>query len=137
MVIHDRAAEQPSWADHGTQGFYIGPAKHHYRNYQCYIPGTKSIHVSNTVILFPRHTLITATSLSDKLLLVLQNPIDLLQHPSPPIPFPNYGTELHQCIRRLGKHMLPMTPKSKTTNNKTFLLPIATSRVLRSNTQRR
>eukprot|EP00532_Pseudo-nitzschia_australis_P011281 CAMPEP_0168233864 /NCGR_PEP_ID=MMETSP0140_2-20121125/17949_1 /TAXON_ID=44445 /ORGANISM="Pseudo-nitzschia australis, Strain 10249 10 AB" /LENGTH=183 /DNA_ID=CAMNT_0008166597 /DNA_START=687 /DNA_END=1235 /DNA_ORIENTATION=- len=32
IVIHDRAEEQRSW---------VGPALHHYRNYQCYIPSTK------------------------------------------------------------------------------------------------
>ena len=56
VIIHGRANERPSSANHGTQGFYLGPANHHYRNYQCYKPGTKSIRVSNTVEFFPHHT---------------------------------------------------------------------------------
>ena len=55
VVIYHRATEHPSWADHNTQGFHIGPANHHYHNYQCYIPRTKSIRMSNTVEFFPHH----------------------------------------------------------------------------------
>jgi hypothetical protein len=29
ILIHDRANERPSWANHGTDGFYIGPALQH------------------------------------------------------------------------------------------------------------
>ena len=95
VVIHNRATEQPPWAVHGSQGFYVGPANHHYRNYQCCIPGTKSIRVSNTVEFFPHHTPLPATSSSDKIVLVLQDLLEMIQHPSPPTTFPHYGTELH------------------------------------------
>ena len=96
VVIHNRATERPSWADRDTQGFHIRPASHHYRNYSCYIQGTKSICVSNTVEFFPHHTPLTATSLLDKLLLILQDILELLQQPSSLTPFPNYGTALRQ-----------------------------------------
>ena len=55
IVIHDGSNERASWALHGTNGFYIGPVNKHYHNYQCYIPATKSIRVSNTVEIFPHH----------------------------------------------------------------------------------
>ena len=67
---------------------------------------------------------ITTISSSDKLLLVLQNLLDLLQH-----------TDLRQCIHCLDNHLSLRTPKSKSANNTTSLLPIATPRVLRSNFQ--
>ena len=78
IVIHDQANERLSWAPHGTEGFYIEPAIHHYRNYQCYIPATKSIRVSNTVEFFPHHTPLLATSSTDKITLVLQDLLNLL-----------------------------------------------------------
>ena len=86
---------------------------------------------------FPHHTLLPATSSTDKIALDLQDLLELLQHPSLPISFPNYGTDLYQCICRLDKHLSSTKPKSTTANNKTSLLPIAISRVLHSNCQRR
>ena len=32
IIIHDRTNERPAWANHGSRGFYVGPAFHHYRN---------------------------------------------------------------------------------------------------------
>ena len=136
VVIHNRATERSFWADHGTQGFYIGPANHHCRNYQCYIPGTKSIYISNTAEFFPHHTPLPATSSSDKIVLVLQDFLGLLQHQSPPTPFPNYGTDLHQCIRHLDTHLSPTATKSKPANSMASPLSITTPRVLHSNSQR-
>jgi hypothetical protein len=42
ILIHDRANERPSWADHGTNGYYIRPALQHYRSYTYYMPTTKA-----------------------------------------------------------------------------------------------
>ena len=134
VVIHGRTTERPSWAAHGTQRLYIEPANHHYRNYQCYIPGTKPICVSNTVEFFPRHTPLLATSSTDKIVLVLQDLLELLQHPSPPTPFPTYSTDLHQCVQRLDTHLSPTSIPS--TTKMTSPVQIPTPRVLRSTSHR-
>ena len=33
VLIHDRPDVRGSWDDKGTEGFYIGPAMKHYRNF--------------------------------------------------------------------------------------------------------
>ena len=43
IIIHDRTNERPAWANHGSRGFYVGPAFYHYRNYVCYMSETKSL----------------------------------------------------------------------------------------------
>ena len=53
IAIHDRVGNRKTWAEHASRGFYVGPAKEHYRNYTCYLPKTKSTRVSNTVEFFP------------------------------------------------------------------------------------
>ena len=54
-IIHERAAERPSWGDHATDGFYIGPALKHYRNYTMYMPTTKSTRTTDTIQFFPNN----------------------------------------------------------------------------------
>ena len=33
VILHDGTEHRPSWANHGSRGFYIGPALKHYRCY--------------------------------------------------------------------------------------------------------
>ena len=44
IVAHERPQDRKTWADHGVKGYFIGPAKHHYRNYRVYI--LSLIHIS-------------------------------------------------------------------------------------------
>ena len=67
IAIHDRADERKSWAEHATRGYYVGPALKHYRNYQCYMPITNSLRVSNTVEFFPQNWTIPTFNLQDRL----------------------------------------------------------------------
>ncbi|OEU17012.1 hypothetical protein FRACYDRAFT_239613 [Fragilariopsis cylindrus CCMP1102] len=32
IVAHERPQDRKTWANHGVKGYFIGPAKHHYRN---------------------------------------------------------------------------------------------------------
>ena len=53
VLVHDRPMDRGSWADRGTEGFFINKTTEHYRNYKCYIPITNAIRTSNTVEFFP------------------------------------------------------------------------------------
>ena len=53
-VILDPPERRDSWAKHGTEAFYVGPAFHHYRCYTFYVPTTtRSIRISDSVSWFP------------------------------------------------------------------------------------
>ena len=56
VIIHDRTDERPSWANHGTRGYYIGPVMKHYRNYNILMDTTTKIRQSNMVDFFPTTT---------------------------------------------------------------------------------
>lgn len=101
IVIHNRAPERPTWAEHGTHGFYIGPAMNHYRNYECYIPSTKATRISNSVAFFPHCCELPATSSTDCLTMSLKDVTTALQNPHPPTPFLDYGTGPHAALRDL------------------------------------
>ena len=52
-LVHDRPMDRGSWADRGTEGFFIDKTTEHYRNYKCCVPTTNAIRTSNTVEFFP------------------------------------------------------------------------------------
>ena len=55
VLVHDKPMNRGSWADKGTEGFFISQAPYHYRNFNCYMPTTNSLRTSNTVEFFPQN----------------------------------------------------------------------------------
>ena len=55
VLVHDKPSTRGTWAPHGTRGWYIGPAMHHYRSFTVYIPTTSSTRVTDTIAWFPKH----------------------------------------------------------------------------------
>ena len=49
VLVFESAAARESMQDHGTVGYFIGPAMKFYRGFACYIPSTNSIRTSDTV----------------------------------------------------------------------------------------
>ena len=70
-VIYNEPEDRPTWSNHGTIGYYIGPAENHYRNYRIYIPKTGGTRIGSTVDFFPKHVQMPSTSSEDQLAIVL------------------------------------------------------------------
>ena len=49
IIAHETPAQRKTWAAHGVDGFYLGPAMNHYRCHNVYIPSTHSERVVETV----------------------------------------------------------------------------------------
>ena len=113
ILIHDRPDHRASWDDKGTEGFYIGPALEHYRNYRCYINGTNSIRTSDTVEFYPKDNPMPASSSSDRLHMILTDLLDVLRHPHPSSPFLRVGTELNDAIRAVQQLVKSSTPTAE------------------------
>ena len=63
VIIHTKTSQRKSWAPHGEEGWYIGPALEHYRCYQIYVPKTRSERITDTVEFFPtKYTVPTITA---------------------------------------------------------------------------
>ena len=52
-VTHDQPMDRGSWADRGTEGFFIDRATEHCRNHKCFIPSTNAVRTSNAAEFFP------------------------------------------------------------------------------------
>ena len=57
VIIHEPASNRRSWDFHAIEGFYVGPALHHYRNFTVFPSKPQAIRVSDTVKF--RHAYIT------------------------------------------------------------------------------
>ena len=53
VVAHDAPLTRASWAKHGTRGFYLSPAVHHYRCHNVFLPLPNSYRVCQTLDHFP------------------------------------------------------------------------------------
>jgi len=63
VVMHDSSTTRNSWAQHGTKGYYVGPAMKHYRSYNIWSFLTHKIRVSDSVAWFPEHVLMPGATL--------------------------------------------------------------------------
>ena len=80
------------------KGCFIGPAKHHYRNYRVYIPATRGERTTDTIEFFPEHVQMPKTSSEDRLASATEDLIAILKKPHPPTPFLDQGTKTNNAI---------------------------------------
>jgi hypothetical protein len=101
-----------TWAPHGQDGWYIGPALEHYRCYTVYITKTRSSRVVETVNFFPHKFKLPFPSSSE---LATQAAADLthaLLNPQPAGPFCQVGDEQAIALRRLANIFGAAKPKN-------------------------
>ena len=53
VLVHEKPRVRKTWAPHGVEGWYIGPALEHYRCYKVYIHTTAAERIADTVQFFP------------------------------------------------------------------------------------
>ena len=53
VVVHEKADQRGSWALHGKDGFYLGPALQHYRCWRTYISETRATRITDTIAWLP------------------------------------------------------------------------------------
>ena len=101
VILHDGTEHRPSWANHGSRGFYIGPALKHYRCYDVLMVKSNDTSISNTVDFFPHMCDNPIPSAQDRLNMILEDLVETLGSPAPSIPSVRYGTDLNNAIRQL------------------------------------
>ena len=78
VVLHSKPEQRKSWAFHGEQGWYIGPATDHYRCVKCYIPKTNKERITDTVTFIPRQIPIPNATIESHLARTADDLIHLL-----------------------------------------------------------
>jgi hypothetical protein len=102
IIAHETPSGRRTWAPHGQDGWYIGPALEHYRCYTVYITKTRTNKIVETVDFFPEKIILPFPSSHD---LATQAAADLtyaLLHPQPVGPFSQVGNYQTIALKRLA-----------------------------------
>ena len=124
ILVHTKPSHRASWAYHGNQGWYVGPAPNHYRCVKCYIPTTRSEIISDTIKFIPEYIPIPTASIDDYIKAALDQVLHLLKEK----PKLNITTNKQQHNGALVKvseilktsKLLPTLPTNNNTKDTTY-----------------
>ena len=83
VIVHEKPTQRGTWSPHGIEGWYVGPAMHHYRNFIVYIPSTRTTRITETLAWLPSKVIMPTASSSDIAIAAAYDLTQALLHPSP------------------------------------------------------
>jgi len=102
VIIHEPPSQRKSWAPHGIDGWYIGPATEHYRCYRAYVTKTKSERIANTVTFEPHLFSTPYLSPSKQAIQAAQSLTEALKNTVNTPPFQTPQTETMKALTLLA-----------------------------------
>jgi hypothetical protein len=111
IIAHETPGRRRTWAPHGQDGWYIGPALEHYRCYTVCITKTRSNRIVETVDFFPHKFTLPFPSSHD---LATQATADLthaLLNLQPTVPFYQVGDEQAITLRIFANIFVSVKPR--------------------------
>ena len=91
LIIHEKPSHRRLWDPRGVDGWYLRPAKNHYRCHCVYCSKTKSEYITETINILPQETTPSLT-LQEKNMATEKNTETLQEISS------NFGLQLLQSI---------------------------------------
>jgi hypothetical protein len=102
IIAHETPVRRRTWAPHGQDGWYIGPALENYRCYTVYITKNRSSRVVETVDFFPHRFKLPLHSFSELTTQAAVYLTHVLLNPQPAGPFCQVSDEQAIALRRLA-----------------------------------
>lgn len=122
VLVLEKPSQRKTFAPHGTEGWYVGPALDHYRCCRIYIPTTNKIRIADTVqffpyqIPFPTATLTTyLQQTADDMLHILQNTGNTVPSLSFGHPIVNAYVQIAKILKRAASIPTPSEPTTSPT----------------------
>jgi hypothetical protein len=112
IIAHETPGRRRTWAPHGEDGWYIGPALENYRCYTVYITKTRSNRIVETVDFFPHKFKLPFPSSSKLATQAVADLTHALLHPQPAGPLCQVGDEQAIALRRLANIFGLAKPKN-------------------------
>lgn len=78
VIIHQKPQIRKSWGYHGKVGWYVGPAKNHYRCYRVFVPETATEIITDTLKFLPHKIPFPTMSINDHMKVAIDNIVTLL-----------------------------------------------------------
>ena len=120
-IVHEKSGKRGTWAPHGVHGWYIGPARHHYRCWTVYIPKTSSERITDTLEFFPHAANMPTLSSADTAIRAAIELKTALQNQTPAAPFAPLQQKTLKALQTLSDILLeatqekaPPSPRVKT-----------------------
>ena len=121
VLVHEKPTARATWAPHAVDGWYIGPAMHHYHCFRVWILDTKAERTCDTLTWFPSKVLMPTASSADAAIAAAQDLTQALLHPSPASPLAPLSNSQHAALQQLAEIFAATT----TTHAETIFNPIA------------
>jgi hypothetical protein len=102
IIAHETPNRRRTWATHGQDGWYIGPALEHYRCYTVYVTKTRGERVVETVDFPPEKFTLPFPSAQDLATQAAAELTHALLHPQPAGPFCKVSDEQTIALKRLA-----------------------------------
>jgi hypothetical protein len=101
--MHEKSTVRRTFAPHGTDGWYLRPAREHYRCYRLYNSQTGHERINDTVEFFPTQSNMPYRSAADTAIHAAQELTSALQNSTPAAPFAPIGDKQMAAIHQLSQ----------------------------------
>jgi hypothetical protein len=108
---YSKPRRRTSWAPHGVNIYYIGPAMDHYCRHRVYCSATGQDRIFNTIKCMPSQCKVPGLSSDDAATIAESYLAHALLHPAPETPFKQPGPERMQEIKELAAIFENMAPQ--------------------------
>jgi hypothetical protein len=102
IIAHETPNRRSTWAPHGQDGWYLGPALEHYRCYTVYITKTRRNRIVETVDFFPEKFTLPFPTPQDLATKAAADLTSALLHPQSAGPFCQVGDAQTLALERLA-----------------------------------
>jgi hypothetical protein len=103
IIVHEKPAKRRTWAPLGQHGYSLGPAMHHYRCQNVYIPATVSELIVDALEFCPHKSPMPQLSSTDILIMAAKDMANALKHPHPEVPFSHVGDGTITALTQLAE----------------------------------
>ena len=110
VIIHEKPTIRQTWAPHGTDGWYVGPALHHYQCYRVWVPRTHAERIVDTISFFPKTIPIPDLTHKDAAIQAARELTLALQQPRFRGPLAQFHDNYLTSLRELSKIFNTIAP---------------------------
>ena len=110
IIIHEKTTICQTWAPHGTDGWYVGPALHHYQCYHVWVPRTHAECIVDTISFFPKTVSIPNLTHKDAAIQAARELTHALQQPRFRGPLAQFHDNHLTSLRELSKIFHTIAP---------------------------
>ena len=103
VVVYETPAARNSWALHGIEGWYVGPAIKQYRCFRYFIPKTGSERIGEIVQFFQQQVRMPSTSSQDVAIKAIHDLTYDIKHPTAATPTLLLGDEKTHALKTLAR----------------------------------